>query len=58
MKAIATLYTEGVAAHGLPRHRLPVFNDERGRAQQRFDILEKNILAMYLPYPAAWLLVL
>ncbi len=43
LKALATLYTEGDAAHRLPRHRLPVFNDYRGRAQQRFDILEKYL---------------
>ena len=38
MEAIATLYTEGDAEHGLPRHRLPICNDERGRAQQRFNV--------------------
>ena len=38
MRAIAKLYTEGDDSHNLPRHRLPVFGDVRGRASGNYEI--------------------
>ena len=38
MRAIAQLYTEGDDSHNLPRHRLPVFGDVRGRASGNYEV--------------------
>eukprot|EP00112_Aurelia_sp_Birch-Aquarium-sp1_P010253 Seg2197.10 transcript_id=Seg2197.10/GoldUCD/mRNA.D3Y31 product="hypothetical protein" protein_id=Seg2197.10/GoldUCD/D3Y31 len=40
MRAIAQLYTEGDDSHNLPKHRLPVFGDVRGRASCNYEIIK------------------
>ena len=36
VKDVATLYLDGDKDAGLPRHRMPVFLDERGRALNKY----------------------
>ena len=38
MQEIGELYTEGNKELGIKKHRLPLFSDERRRAERRYDV--------------------